>query len=81
LGSLFGLFSRRDHLVDPAALRKLLGRHLPYALLEQASIPCTVVATDILEGSEVRLSSGPAVEALLASVAIPAVLPPVGGEL
>jgi NTE family protein len=36
-----------------------------------------VVATDILAGTEVVLSSGPAVEALLASASIPPVFPPV----
>ncbi len=35
------------------------------------------MATDLLEGLEVRLSSGPVVPALLASAAIPGVFPPV----
>lgn len=77
LAGLFGLFSKRDHLVDPRGLRNLLERHLPYAFLEEAQLPCHVVATEVLEGSEVRLTSGPVVDALLASAAIPAVFPPV----
>ncbi|MDP3937442.1 MAG: patatin-like phospholipase family protein [Deltaproteobacteria bacterium] len=77
LGGLFGLFSKRDYLVDPTGLRKLLERHLPYGLLEEAQVPCHVIATEVLGGSEVRLSSGPVVDALLASAAIPAVFPPV----
>lgn len=77
LGGLKGLLSRRDYLVEPDALARLLERHLPYRRLEDARIPCQVVATDLLKGTEVRLSSGAIVEALLASAAIPAVFPPV----
>ena len=36
-----------------------------------------VIATDVLTGSEVRLSQGPLPEAVLASAAIPGVLPSV----
>ena len=75
--SLIGLLSRRDFVVDPAGLRSLLEMHLPYRKLEQAAVPLHVVATDLLGGGSVRLSSGPAVEAVLASCAIPAAFPPV----
>jgi NTE family protein len=40
-------------------------------------IPCHVVATEVLDGREVVLSSGPVIPALLASAAIPGVFPPV----
>jgi NTE family protein len=40
-------------------------------------LPCHVVASDILSGEEVVLSSGSVVEAVLASAAIPGVFPPV----
>ena len=39
-----------------------------------------VVAVDVLTGEELLLSRGPALEAVLASAAIPAVLPPVAWE-
>jgi NTE family protein len=68
---------RRDYLVDPRALRKLLEQHLSYRLLENALVPMHVVATDMVLGSEVLLSSGPVVDAVLASTAIPGVFPPV----
>ena len=58
-------------------LRSLIESELPYQRLEHASLPCHVVATDALKGTEVVLSSGPAATALLASAAIPAVFPPV----
>ncbi len=75
-GGLWGLLRRRDHLVDPAALGRLLERHLPYQRLEDAALPCHVVATRVFDGAEVCLSAGSAVEALLASAAIPGVFPP-----
>ncbi len=77
LRGLAGLVLRRDHLADPTALRRLLERHLPYHRLEEAPVPCHVVATELLSGTQVRISSGPVVEALLASTAVPAVFPPV----
>jgi NTE family protein len=71
------LVSGRDHLVSPAILRRLLEQELPFARLEHGRIPCHVMATDLLERAAVRLSSGPAVPAVLASTAIPGVFPPV----
>jgi NTE family protein len=73
LGALFTSTS----LIDPRGLRRLIERHLPYAALEDAAIPMHVMATDMLNGASVRLSSGPAAEAILASCAIPAAFPPV----
>jgi NTE family protein len=46
------------------------------ARLEDAPIPVHLVATDLLSGEEVLLSEGDLVSAVLASSAIPAVLPP-----
>ncbi len=75
LGSLLGLLGWRDHLVEQTALRRLIQQHLPYRQLEEARIPCHLVATDVLGGRDVHFSSGPAVEVLLASTAIPGVFP------
>lgn len=77
LRSLFRFISNSDYLVDPAAISDLLEQELPYKQLEDAVIPCHVVATDILGGDDVRLSSGPAVKAVLASISIPGIFPPV----
>jgi NTE family protein len=68
---------RTDHLVRPENLRRLLTTHVNYERLEQAPIPVQVVATDITTGLEVVLDAGPAVDAILASAAIPVVFPPV----
>jgi NTE family protein len=75
--SMLGLRSGGGFAVDPSGLRGLLEQGLPYQALEQASVPVHVVATDQLGGGTVAVSSGPAVDAVLASCAIPAVFPPV----
>jgi NTE family protein len=76
LHGLFGFIGWRTSLLDPAPLKALLARELPYERLEDARLPLHIVATDVLDGSEVALSSGSVVEALLASAAIPGVFPP-----
>jgi NTE family protein len=75
--SMLGAIACRGSLVDPGGLRQLLEAHLPYRELEHAPLPLHVVATDILGGALVKLSSGPAVDAVLASCAIPGAFPPV----
>jgi NTE family protein len=77
LRRLISMFFASSSLVDSRALRELIGRHLPYRALEDAAIPIHVIATDVLNGASVQLSSGPAVDAILASCAIPAAFPPV----
>jgi NTE family protein len=72
-----GAFGLRSHLVDPGRLRRLLERFLPARELGRTALPCHVVATDLQNGEEVVLSEGSAVDAVLASAAIPAVFPPV----
>ena len=51
--------------------------------LDQFAVPIQVVATSLRTGREQWFSSGPAVPAVLASAALPAVLPPVefGGDV
>lgn len=74
---LFGLLGRRAGLVDHGPLQRLIRQQLPYERLEDAAVPVHVIVTDVLTGRDVRLSSGPAVEAVLASAAIPGVFAPV----
>jgi NTE family protein len=75
--SVLRVLSGRGHIVESRALEQLLARHLPFKKLEEVKLPCHIIATDMLEGIELRLSRGPAIPALLASAAIPGVFPPV----
>ncbi|MBI4410295.1 MAG: patatin-like phospholipase family protein [Gemmatimonadetes bacterium] len=74
---LLALLARRSHLFSPMPFAGLLRRHLPYERLEDARIPCHVIATDVLSGEEVRLSRGPLVASLCATAALPGLHPPV----
>lgn len=67
----------RRSLVADRGLRALLDTHLGFERLEDAPVPVHVVAVDAQNGECTTLSTGPAVEAVLASTAIPGVLPPV----
>jgi NTE family protein len=58
-------------------LRALIERTLPYRRFEDAAVPLHVVATSLRTGRERWFEHGPVVEAILASSALPAVLPPV----
>jgi NTE family protein len=80
LTGLLGFLGARDHLVPQAGLRRIIADHIECERLEQMPIPMHVVAVDVISGEELLLSRGPVVEAILASAAIPAVLPPVEWE-
>lgn len=73
LSALFGSAS----LADPDGLRALVKQHLPSRQLESTLIAMHVEATDLLTGASVLLSSGPVLDAILASCAIPGAFPPV----
>ncbi|MGD9620757.1 MAG: patatin-like phospholipase family protein [Mycolicibacterium sp.] len=74
---LLGFLGLRSSLVPDTGLRRLLTGHLELSRLEEMPIPFHVVATDVLSGEDVLLSSGDAVDAIVASAAIPAVFSPV----
>ncbi|HEX6840085.1 MAG TPA: patatin-like phospholipase family protein, partial [Stellaceae bacterium] len=81
LASAIGLIRHPGNVVDPSRLRRVIERNLPYARLEDARVPVSIMATN-QQGQPVRLSAGSAVEAILASTAIPGIFPTVeiGGE-
>lgn len=72
-----GLMGRRDGVVSPRRLRAFLGRHVGSGLLQDTTVPVHIVTTDLAEGQPVVLSAGSALEALVASAAMPGVFPPV----
>jgi NTE family protein len=77
LTGLLGFLGARDHLVPDAGLRRLVTRHTEQSQLQAMPIPLHVVAVDVVTGEELLLSQGPVLDAVMASAAIPAVLPPV----
>jgi NTE family protein len=78
LGTLVGGFRGRPrHLFDSSSIRRVLESFLTFNRLEDAPIPLTVVATALGTGEAVILNSGDATDALLASSAVPRLLPPV----
>src|SRR5690348_846525 len=72
-----GVCGRRDHLVPDRELRRLIRRYIQFDDLADATIPLHLVAFDLIEGRELLLSEGPAVDAIAASASIPGIFPPV----
>jgi NTE family protein len=85
-GAVFGesIVKRLRHLLDHwthfhsnEPLRKLVDRWVPYAQLEEAYVTVETCAACIETSSEYWFTDGPVEEAVLASCALPGVLPPV----
>ena len=68
---------RAPSLCPNDGLRQLIRDHITFDQLEDAKIPVHIITTDVRSGEEVVLSTGNAVDAILASAAIPAVFPSV----
>jgi NTE family protein len=85
-GSLFGrvatLARSGTHLHSNEPLRRLLTEQLPVTRIEQLAVPFQCVAASIEQAAAHWFTSGPIVPAVLASAAVPGLLPPVrvGGE-
>jgi NTE family protein len=56
--------------------RNFLTGRLPYRDIEEAAVALRITATDYDEGRSVVFDSGPVVEAILASTALPGIFPP-----
>gem|GEM_PF-5564285 len=57
-GHIAGFFSHTASLVESDGLRQLIERHLPCRELDKAVIPVHIVATELMSGASVLLSSG-----------------------
>ncbi len=68
---------QRDSVYPNNGLRKVVEEGIGLERLEEAVIPVEVVATSLTDGQERWFTYGPAVEAILASSAIPTIFPPV----
>lgn len=75
--SLWGFARNGDVLVSSDGLRRICEQNLTFRDLADAPLPVHVVATDVLSGEPVVISKGPAVDAIIASAAIPAAFAPV----
>ena len=67
---LLGFVGARDHLVPGSSLRKLVRRARSRSASRGMPIQLHVVAVDVLTGEELLLSTGPALDAVMASAAI-----------
>ena len=68
---------QRDSVYSNEGLRKVVEGGIGVERLEDAVIPVEVVATSLTDGRERWFTFGPAIEAVLASSAIPTLFPPV----
>lgn len=76
-------FQQRQSVYTNSGLRKVLESGISVDRIEDAVIPLEVVTTSLVDGRERWISTGPIVDAVLASAAIPGIFPPVeiDGEL
>lgn len=79
LARLFSAF-RRPALVEAERVKEGLKRLFGEARLEESPIPLAIQAADLLTGEAVVLREGPVWQAVLASMAIPGLFPPVAWE-
>lgn len=79
LGRLFSAL-RRPALADPTRVAEGLKALFGDALLEESPIPLALQAADLLTGEGVVLRQGAVWKAVLASMAIPGIFPPVAWE-
>jgi len=77
IGRLATLARTRTHLHDNTGLRATLTEALPIALIEDLPVRFQCVAASIERAAEHWFSDGPVVDAVLASSAVPGILPPV----
>src|SRR3712207_724864 len=77
LGRIGTLARTRTHLHDNEGLRRRLSDALPVERIEELPVAFECVAASIESASERWFTSGPVVDAVLASSAVPGLLPPV----
>ncbi len=73
---LRAFLGRSRHFVPDSGLRRLLESELPHDDFDDAPIPFSAIAADVMTGEEVVLRSGSLIDAVVASAALPGVFPP-----
>lgn len=69
--------ARGDRVFENTGIRRMIERRLGNPQFEDARLPLGIVATELETGAEKVFTSGPVVEPLLASAAMPSIYPPV----
>jgi len=77
LGQLRTLARTRTSLHTGQPLRELLDKHLPVTRFDELTVPFQCVAASVERAAEHWFTQGPLVDAVLASCAVPGLLPPV----
>ena len=80
IARLSTLARTRTHLHDASGLRRALDEWLPVRDIEALAVPFQCVAASIERASEHWFTSGPITDAVLASSAVPGLLPPIALE-
>ncbi len=70
------LFGKTNYLIPHDGIIKIM-KKIDLRKLEEAKIPCIIVATDILTGEKIVLEEGSVIKAVLGSTAIPGIFAPV----
>jgi NTE family protein len=73
----WAFLQKRDAVHANTGLRRIIEAGVDYDNLQDARIPVEVVTTSLTDGRERWITHGNAVEAILASSAIPSIFPPV----
>jgi NTE family protein len=73
----WAFFQKRPAVHANVGLRHIIEAGIDYENLQDSRIPLEVVTTSLTDGRERWITHGPAVEAILASSAIPSIFPPV----
>jgi NTE family protein len=73
----WAFLQKREAVHANTGLRKIIEAGIDYEHLQDARIPLEVVTTSLTDGRERWITHGPAVEAIMASSAIPSIFPPV----
>lgn len=68
---------RRPSVFPNDGLRRIVGSYLRFERLEDAATPIVIIATRIDDGAEAWFTAGPALDAVMASAALPGLYPPV----
>ena len=71
------MLMKGDKVFENSGLKKIIESTIGPGRFEDAQIPLAMTATDLDSGAEMLFTSGPVLEPLLASTAMPGIFPPV----